>query len=134
MNQWIMSLSDGQRLSEEKLTKDKKSAWTNLVAYLRSHKDKYVVQVQLVINGRQYNSPSMSKKAKFESNDVRDFFACRKLGISIGGGGGKRETWLGFSYRMGDCRHYFWVNELSNNTYVEVQDCDEKYEKDYIVI
>lgn len=134
MNKWIMSLSDGQRLSEDKLEKDGLSAWTNLIKYLRANKDKEVIQVQLIVNGRRYNSPSRSKNSKFESNNVKDFFACRKLGLTIGGGPGKRDTWMSFSYRIGDCRHYFWVNEASNDTYVEVQECDEKYEKDFIVV
>lgn len=134
MNKWIMSLSDGQRLSEDKLEKDGLSAWTNLKRYLQSNKDKEILQVQLIVNGRRYNSPSKSKNSKFESDDVRDFFACRKMGITIGGGPGIRDHWMSFSYRIDNFRHYFWVNEANNDTYVEVKKCDEKYEKDFIVI
>lgn len=124
MAKWIVSLSDGTRLTDEQLQTDK-SAWTNLKAMLERDPNKSIVQIQLIVNGQRYNSPSVSPKAKFQSNAIDNLFACRRKGVVFVGAtpGRIEDEWISFSYRLNGYRHFFWVNQKTNETYIQVLDC-----------
>lgn len=136
-NRWIVSLSDGQTIKEDEL-QGKLSPWLQLRNYLLEHKEKKITSIQVVINRVVYNTPSIrnKKNAEFinEGNPDRLWFAKKETMIFFGGW--KPESYYGLSYRVGDYRHWLWINTANNETHFEVKlikgnEREEKIEKFY---
>jgi len=126
-NKWIVSLSDGQQISEDTLQNSLKekgsslSPWNYLLGYLKDNPSKEITHIKLIVNGKTYNSPSKSKNARFE-NDIYpdDFWVCRKLSIIGITGPSTQKDYISFSYRLGEYRHYLWIDVQTNETYIEI--------------
>jgi len=121
---WICSLSDGQSISEKTLLErdPTRSAWLQFLDYLKENKDKKVTSIQLVINGFYYNTPSIANKknTKFKNDINPDRLWCSKKSDCIFVGGYQRDDFYNISYRVGDYRHYMWVNLRTNDVSMEV--------------
>jgi hypothetical protein len=135
MNKWIISLNDGQRLSEDTLkeqigNESNLSPWLLVMDYLHKNPSKEITHIELNVNGRHYNSPSIGKSARFR-NDIEpaDFWICRRMLMFMMGGSGQQE-YISFSYRVGEYRHFLWVNTQTNETYVELKGLDNSLEAD----
>lgn len=128
MANWIASLSDGRRLTESELTVGRDSAWTTLKRILEKE-NVYITQIQLVVNSRRYNSPSLGKKNK-SLDQVRDLFACRKIRMRMAGSAQAGKEYISYSYRLGNFRHFTWVDQSTNETYSEITPIDLNWEKD----
>jgi hypothetical protein len=119
---WIVYLSDGQVVKSDELEEidSSKTAWLQLMDYLRDKVELEIRSIQLVINGVVYNTPSISKRASVVSDgDPCRFWCFQKVGRLIYGGADV-DHWYGLSYRVGEYRHYTWVNTQTNETYSEV--------------
>lgn len=120
----MVSLSDGQTIVETKLINNgnKLSPWLQLLNYLRKNKDKKILSIQVVINGKIYNTPRLQHKtnAKFVDSDKPDRLWCSKKASQIFVGGWTYSSSYGLSYRFGDYRHYLWIDEKTNETHTEI--------------
>ena len=135
MNKWIISLSDGQRLSEDTLkdqlgNETNLSPWLLVMDYLHKNPSKEITHIELIVNGKRYNSPSVGKSARFK-NDIEpvDFWVCRRMLMFMAGGSGSQE-YISISYRVGDYRHFLWVNTQTNETYIELKGLNNSLESD----
>ena len=127
MYQWIVSLNDGQRISsKELLAQDPKAnPWTRVLDYLKNNvnlsgEKKEITHVELIINNRSYNSPSVSKNASFRSSEKFEKFWILQKASAFIQSGSPGDHYISFSYRVGEFRHFFWVNTKTNNCYVHV--------------
>lgn len=129
MAHWIASLSNGNRISEERLQYDSRTGFYNLKKDILKD-GVFVTQVQLVVKGHRFNSPAIRNKPKENESIIKDFFICRKASMEFYGSAGSQSDFLAFSYIIQDNRHYLWVNEDTLEVKVEVKPVDEEYEKD----
>jgi len=123
---WVASLNDGQRISDKSLKErlDEKGSkinpWHYILEYLKNNPDKDITHIEIVVNGRKYNSPSKGKHAKFINNVIpEDFWIAYKF-ISINFS--LTSEYISFSYRIGDYRHFTWINLSTNEMYTEIKD------------
>lgn len=134
---WVASLSDGQRLSmRDLITDDKLNPWDKVVSYVKK-KNLDITHVELIVNGRRYNSPSMSKNAKFPTNEkVSGFWIFFRTEANLDPVQ-EAEEFIAFSYRKGDYRHFFWVNLENSFCYTQIMNVvnpETRLEKDYASI
>lgn len=120
MTTWIASLSNGQQLSMRELNNgDGTNPWDKVVNYIRKN-DLQITHLQLIVNGKVYNSPSLSRNASFRSNTSIDkFWIFYKHAANLAGDQ-QSENYIAFSYRIGDFRNFFWVNTHNNFCYTQI--------------
>jgi hypothetical protein len=121
---WIVSLSDGQRISYNNLVaEDNKNPWDKITAYLKENnigkeEKKYITHVELIVNGVRYQSPSLSRNAVFKtSEEIKGFWVFYKSVMNLSG---SQEDYVSVSYRLGDYRYFLWVNQQNNVTYTQI--------------
>jgi len=121
---WIVSVSDGQRISSNSFDSNV-NPWDKVLEYLRKNLDinqekKYITHVELIVNNVRYNSPTLSKNSLFlSSEDFGKFWIFYKH-VSDLAGGNRKDNYTGLSYRLGDYRHFLWVNEKNNFSYSQI--------------
>lgn len=129
---WIAYLSDGQVVKQKDLEEVDAtlSAWLQLLKYLNEHKELEIRNIQLVVNGRVYNTPSLSTRASFVSDGKPCRLWCyQKVARDIIGGDNSNQHFLGLSYRLGEYRHYTWVDTTTNESYIEICNLDNPREQ-----
>lgn len=126
---WIAYLSDGQVVKQKDLESiDKtRTGWLQLKEYLFYHPKLDIRMIQLVVNGRVYNTPSLSPRATNDGKPNRLW--CYQRYDKIIAGGSEDEHFFSISYRLGDFRHYTWVNTLTNESHIEICSVDNPREK-----
>ena len=127
MYTWIVSLSDGRRFSLKDLLNDQgENPWDRLIEFINRSKDidgkpLFITHVEVIVNGRRYNSPSVSKNASFRSsNNLIDKFWIYGQCLADLIGGASQEEYVAYSYRIGEYRHFFWINVQNNYTYAQI--------------
>jgi len=130
-SKWIISLNDGQRICEETLQRDLRekgiilSPWLYILDYLKSE-NKEITHIELIVNGKRYNSPSKSKGARFKNDGYPDdFWVCRKLAVIGITGMASQKEYISLSYRLGDYRHFMWIDIQTNDLYIEIKNNED---------
>lgn len=125
-SQWIVSLNDGQRISQKSLLNGTDNPWTKLFSYIANNPinpngdKKVITHVELIVNNARYNSPTFNRNNMFySSDDVKRFWIFQKATARIAANK-MPEDFISYSYRTGDYRHFFWVNEANNFCYSQV--------------
>jgi hypothetical protein len=121
-SKWLVSLSDGQTIREDKLLEEKPeiSAWLRLKEYLLENKDKHITSIQLIVNGYIYNTPNIVNPKANDGNPCHLFFHKKSDFVFIGDV--SKDEYYGFSYRIGAYRHYLWVKLKGNEVFTEIRD------------
>ncbi len=140
---WVVSFNDGQRIAASNLLQNnsKENPWEYVLGYLKKNPtnvnggDKKITHIELIVRGARYNSPSNSKSSLFYSEEVKNFWIFYK---SLGNlNDSSNEEYVAYSYRLGDYRHFFWVNTSNNNCYAQilnVKNPQTNTEKDFAMI
>lgn len=128
---WIAFLSDGQVVRQKELdeleTKD--TAWRQLLNYLETHPETTITSIQVIVNGIIHNTPTVSKRSEIKNDgEPCNFWCYQKTGlIAYGAEFGKTTHYYGLSYRVGQYRHYTWIDTETGQTFVEICDIDGEY-------
>lgn len=122
---WFAYLSDGQCVSEKDLYEEdnQTNPWLRMMEYLKKN-GITVSSVQLIVNGRVYNTPSITNRGKFYCEGEPCNLWCQKRFNAITFGEYEENLYYGISYKVGDYRHYLWVNVENNESFVEIKNCN----------
>ena len=132
---WIANLSDGQTTNEREIktnSTDEKSSWLQLIDYLKKNPSKKITSIQLVINGFVYNTPKIKTNKNCHYDEGPDRFSFHKKDSFVFLGAYEKNSFYGFSYRVDNNRHYFWINTRNNETYMEVYKIDKRTQESNI--
>ena len=109
---WIVSFSNGKQLAMRSLVNgDGINPWDKVLNYYRSNPDIDMTHLEIVVNGRHYNSPVNSYSTRFPSGDSIKYFWVFYKEVTDVDSSDESETYIGYSYTSGDCRHIFRVND-----------------------
>lgn len=124
--QWNVSLSDGRRVSMKDLEKEGVNPWHELVNYVKNNKDVdgsplRMTHLELIVNSQRYNSPTCGKNSIFKSSQEPKYFWIigTREGFLVGDESNAGD-FISLSYRIGDYRHFVWVNLATNFVYNQV--------------
>ena len=128
---WIVSFNDGQRLAASTITeKDQKiNPWHKVIESLKEDKDKYITHIQLDVNGKRYNTPTHSMKSAFGGSSSPDNYWVLYREMSYLEPNSAGFPFVGFTYKTGDYRTFFWVSSRDNSTYIQVLNCKDPQTK-----
>lgn len=133
---WLAFLSDGQVVRQKDLedAETKETAWRQLLNYLEKHPETTITSIQVIANGIVYNTPSVSKHSIIKNDgEPCNFWCYQKNGlIAYGTDFGKVDHYYGLSYRVGQYRHYLWINTETNETHVEICDINKEWREGLI--
>jgi len=120
---WIVSLDNGERLSSKDL-EGGQNPFTKVLEYIRTNVDlkgnkRKITHVELIVNNVRYNSPSLSKRSSFCSNDNLEMFYVMYKDSAVLNTGVAGDNYVAYSYRLGEYRHFFWVNTKNNCCYAQ---------------
>lgn len=130
---WIASLSSGEIVVEDKFNLDEPnlnlSPWLRLINHCRDN-GKFITSLRLVINGINYHAPSRGKEQKF-FNDItpKRYWACRKVFFEMGSGSNQGGNLISISWISGNLRYFIWVDEVTNNQWIEIKDLNYSLEE-----
>ena len=117
---WVASLSNGQRLSmRDIITEEGVGKWDQVVNYTKKN-NVTITHIEVTVNGRRYNSPSNSKNASFKSGINPEKFWIYYRQVADLDPVQSEEHYIAYSYRIGECRHFYWVNTNNNFCYAQV--------------
>jgi len=143
MYQWIVSFNDGQRISSKMLLAKypKKNPWDYVINFLKKNKynvdgsRKQITHLELIVNGIRYNGPSVSNESFSSTNGYSRFWVLQKAGFIFGDGRPKQDHVIGISYRNGSFRYILWVNEMNNDSHMQIINLsDPKTKQDFYFI
>lgn len=106
-NDWKCILSNNQIMASSDFNTKGTNPWNELIDYCKVNSCS-IMTIYLTVNGIQYRSPVLAKNP----------WILRKKIITSPGDNTK--DYLGFNYRVGDCRILFWVDIQNNFSYSQV--------------
>lgn len=138
---FIVSLDNGERLCSKDFAEGE-NPFNKVLEYIRTNIDpngnkKKITHIELIVNNVRYNSPSFSKKSIFYSNDNAEMFYVMYKDNALLMTGESRDNYIAYSYRLGEYRHYFWVNTKNNCCYAQtlnVENPSSKLEEQFAVV